>query len=61
MGNPKGLVENPACTGQQLIPGHTTFASEKGLYGVWPGIRNEKNQRSAAGLYIAPGFAHMRS
>ena len=22
---------------------------------------NEKNQRSAAGLYIAPGFAHMRS
>ena len=22
---------------------------------------NEKNQRSAASLYIAPGFAHMRS
>ncbi len=21
MGNPKGLVESPACTGQQLIPG----------------------------------------
>jgi len=26
------------------------------------GIRNnEKNQRSAAGLYIAPGFAHYQS
>ena len=23
-----------------LIPGHTTFASKKGLYGVWPGIGN---------------------
>ena len=22
----------------RLIPGHTTFASKKGLYGVWPGI-----------------------
>jgi len=28
----------------RLIPGHTTFASEKGLYGVWPGI----SQRAAA-------------
>jgi len=28
---------------------------------IGSGIRNEKNQRSAASLYIAPGFAHMRS
>ena len=24
-----------------LIPGHITFASEKGLYGVWPGISQQ--------------------
>jgi len=40
-----------ACTGQQLIPGHTTFASKKGLYGVWPGI----SQRAAAAVHRDSG------
>jgi len=36
--------------------------AEKRKLAVGSGIRNnEKNQRSAAGLYIAPGFAHYQS
>ena len=49
---------------EQLIPDPVwnadSFASQ--YHNAGSGIRNnEKNQRSAASLYIAPGFAHYKS